>query len=169
MDFKTQGSMPNTEIKRDNYPRVTAVYKERYELLYQGEVLYGRLKTVPYYVAQEEFPTTGDYVEIKYNSHGDSQILRTLPRKTYFSRRNPDLARGEQVIAANFDYVFILQSLNQDFNEKRMERYLTLALESGACPVLLFTKADLSTDPESYVLKAKRVATGISYMHILDA
>lgn len=168
LDLKTQGNMPKNEIKIDTYPRVTAVYKERYELLYKGEILYGKLKTVPYYVAQEEFPTTGDYVDIKYNPYGDSQILRTLPRKTFFSRRNPDLSRGEQVIAANFDYVFILQSMNQDFNEKRLERYLTLAWESGASPVLLLTKADLSTDPEIYVQRAKRIVTGVD-IHVISS
>ena len=93
----------------------------------------------------EEFPTTGDFVLIRYVPDGDSRIVRTLPRKTFFSRLDPTPGRGEQAVAAHFDYVFIMQSLNHDFNEKRMERYMTLAWQSGACPVIVLTKADLQT------------------------
>ena len=60
--------------------------------------------------------------------------------------------RGEQAVAANFDYVFIMQSLNHDFNEKRLERYMTLAWQSGAVPVIVFTKADLMEDYGDYII-----------------
>ena len=101
--------------------RVTAVYRERYELMCEHGAIYARLKTKEYYVGTEEFPTTGDFVLIRYVPDGDSRIVRTLPRKTFFSRLDPTPGRGEQAVAANFDYVFIMQSLNHDFNEKRRQ------------------------------------------------
>ena len=136
--------MANTQMNTQSVPaRVTAVHKERYALVCEFGEIYGRLKTKEYYGGYEEFPTTGDFVMIQFNPSGDSQIIKTLPRKTFFSRRDPTPGRGEQAVAANFDYVFIMQSLNQDFNRKRLERYVTLAWQSGATPVVLFTTADL--------------------------
>ena len=127
--------------------RVTAVHKERYELVCDQGEGYGRLKAGVYFNGGgEAFPTTGDFVEIQYNPQGDSPILRTLPRRTFFSRRDPTPGRGEQAVAANFDTVFILQSLNHDFNERRLERYVTLAWQSGAVPAVVLTKADLTQE-----------------------
>ena len=91
--------------------RITAVYKEMYGLTCEYGHTYGRLKTSIYYRnGLEEFPTTGDFVLINYNPCGDSQIIKTLNRKSFFSRRDPTPGRGEQAVAANFDYVFIMQS-----------------------------------------------------------
>ncbi len=140
--------------------RITAVHKERYALVCEHGETYGRLKTKEYFGGFEEFPTTGDFVLILYNPHGDSQIIKTLPRKTFFSRKDPTPGRGEQAVASNFDYVFIMQSLNQDFNTKRLERYLTLAWQSGALPVVVLTKADLVEEHESYVRIAEGFAVG---------
>ena len=65
--------------------RVTAVHKERYELVCDQGEGYGRLKAGVYFNGGgEAFPTTGDFVEIQYNPQGDSLILRTLPRSTFF-------------------------------------------------------------------------------------
>ena len=105
---------------------------------------------------------------VNYIENGDSQILATLPRKTFFSRRDPTPGRGEQAVAANFDYVFIMQSLNQDFNPKRLERYLTLAWQSGATPVILLTKADLVEDYWDYLTQVERVAAGVN-THVVSA
>lgn len=105
---------------------------------------------------------------IDYVENGDSRILMTLPRRTFFSRREPGSVLREQAVAANFDYVFILQSLNLDFNPKRLERYLTLAWQSGAVPVILLTKADLLEDHWNYLCAAERVATGVS-IHAVSA
>ena len=131
----------------DNIPaRVIAVHKERYKLVCENGECYGRLKTKEYYVEGEDFPTVGDFVIINYNPSGDSMIVKTLPRRTVFMRKDPNPNKAEQAVAANFDYVFIMQSLNHDFNVKRLERYLTLAWQSGAQPVVVLTKADLLND-----------------------
>lgn len=142
--------------------RVTAVHKERYELVCEYGQTFGRLKTSVYYTdGGESFPTTGDFVLINFNKSGDSQITRTLPRRSFFSRRDPTPGRGEQAVAANFDYVFIMQSLNFDFNLRRMERYITLAWQSGATPVLILTKADLVEDFTEQMRGVEKVAPGI--------
>lgn len=140
--------------------RITAVHKERYALVCEYGDTFGRLKTKEYYGGDEEFPTAGDFVLINYIPNGDSQIIATLPRRTYFSRRDPDPSIGEQTVAANFDYVFIMQSLNHDFNIKRLERYLTLSWQSGATPVVILTKADLITDCSEQIDQINAVASG---------
>ena len=139
--------------------RVTAVHRERYQLVCEHGEIYARLKTKEYYVELEEFPTTGDFVAIRYIPNGDSQIIKTLPRKTFFSRLDPTPGRGEQAVAANFDYVFIMQSLNHDFNAKRLERYMTLAWQSGATPIIVLTKADLVEDYDEYCCQYKSGCT----------
>lgn len=149
--------------------RITAVHKERYELICEHGETYGRLKTSIYYGnGNEEFPTTGDFVLIAYNATGDSQIIKTLARKSKFARNNfSGHAVGyvktvvEQVVAANFDYVFIMQSLNHDLNVKRLERYLTLAWQSGAVPVIILTKADLVNDAAVQIRDVERAAAGV--------
>lgn len=163
MDLQNYGIMPEMASgDGQSIPaRITAVHKERYELVCEYGETFARLKTKEYYNGIEEFPTTGDFVEINYIPNGDSQIIHTLPRKTFFSRRDPTPGRGEQAVAANFDYVFILQSLNHNFNAKRLERYLTLAWQSGAAPVIVLTKADLTEDYKMYLQTAEDIAPGV--------
>jgi len=148
--------------------RITAVHKERYEIVSDFGTAYARLKTKEYYVQTQDFPTTGDFVMINYIGSGDSQILVTLPRRTFFSRREPGPIPREQAVAANFDYVFVMQSLNLDFNPKRLERYLTLAWQSGATPVILLTKADLVEEHWEYLTRVERVAAGAN-VHVVSA
>ena len=157
--------MKNNEIIT---ARVTAVHRERYQLISEKGECYGSLKTKEYYLDQAEFPTAGDYVTIYYIENGDSLILATQPRRTVFTRRDPGSVPRSQAVAANFDYVFILQSLNHDFNPKRLERYLTLAWQSGATPVILLTKADLVEDYWDYLTRIERAAAGVN-VHVVSA
>ncbi len=164
MDLRKYGFVPNMmpENAQGIPARITAVHKERYALVCEYGETYGRLKTKEYYSGFQEFPTAGDFVLINYNPSGDSQIIKTLSRKTFFSRRDPTPGRGEQAVASNFDIVFIMQSLNQDFNTKRLERYLTLAWQSGAIPVVVLTKEDLVDEYEPYVQIVESFAVGVS-------
>jgi len=142
--------------------RITATHRDRYEIVSERGTGFARIKTSEYYdKTDSEIPTTGDYVEIDYNPIGDSRIIKTLPRKTFFSRLAPSSSgRHQQIIAANFDYVFILQSLNYDFNIRRLERYLTLAWQSGASPVVVLTKTDLSENYREMLTEAEFTAIG---------
>ena len=168
MNIKDWGQVPNTENLPGIPARVTAVHKERYEIVCEHGITHARLKTKEYFVDTQDFPTAGDFVMIHYIDNGDSQIIATLPRRTLFSRREPGPIPRDQAVAANFDYVFIMQSLNQDFNPKRLERYLTLGWQSGATPVILLTKADLVEDYWDYLMQVERVAAGVN-VHVVSA
>ncbi len=148
--------------------RITSVHKGRFGVVSDFGEGYAQLKSKVYYYEGEKFPTVGDFVLIDYVENGDSRIIATLKRRTYFSRRDPDKGRGEQAVAANFDYVFIMQSLNNDFNPKRLERYLTAVRQSGAEPVIILTKADLVDDYLPYILEVSRVAPNVS-THIVSS
>jgi len=112
-----------------------------------------------------EYPCVGDFVLVKYNADGVSQIAKLLPRRSKFSRADfSGHAAGyvktvlEQVVAANFNYVFILTSLNQDFKLSRIIRYLTQARQSGGLPVVILTKADLEPDHEAVAETVRKYA-----------
>ncbi len=95
-------------------------------------------------------------------------IYETLKRESSFSRtastsdRNHKLHnQHEQLVAANFDYVFIIQSLNNNFNLHRIERYLSLAWESGGVPVIVLTKSDLVSNVQEYIEQVENIAFGV--------
>jgi len=146
--------------------RITAVHRDRYTLICPQGQVYARLKTGAYYGRGEEFPTVGDFVRIQYEDAGDSLILQTLPRHSFFSRRNPTKGQGEQAIAANFDTVFVMSSLNHDLNPARIERYLTLAWQSGATPVVILTKADLVDDCAAQLHHVQSIAIGVDVIAV---
>ena len=81
-----------------------------------------------------ELPTTGDWVAFHPSPGSRARIEAVLPRTTKFSRKAAFTESDEQVVAANVDSVFLVSSLNADLNARRLERYLTLAWESGASP-----------------------------------
>ncbi|MDR1692712.1 MAG: ribosome small subunit-dependent GTPase A [Oscillospiraceae bacterium] len=147
--------------------RICAVHKERYELLLGGTITFAKLKTSVYLNNTEPYPTVGDDVTVLLNPLGDSVIIKTLPRKSFFARSdpNPGVYR-EQAVAANFDTVFILQSMNQNFNVRRLERTLTLAWQSGGAPVVVLTKQDLVPDHSPYVREAENVALGVDIVPV---
>ncbi len=144
--------------------RVTAEHRERYALVGEQGAFFGKLKKAEYFGenAAETFPTVGDFVLIDHNETGDSRIVRTLPRVSVFERPDPSYGRQRpQAVAANFDYVFIVLSLNRDFNDKKLARYLTLSWQSGAQPVIVLTKLDLRENGwEQMISHAENAAFG---------
>ena len=84
--------------------------------------------------------------------------------KSVFIRKAPGADCTEQVVAANIDTVFICMSLNQDFNLRRLERYLALAWDSGASPVVVLTKADLCPDHGHFLRQVESVAFGVDIL-----
>ena len=136
--------------------RVAAVHRERFELMTPSGVQFGRLKTGVYYgEGGETFPTAGDFIWFREVPGSDGQIFKTLPRRSQFIRRDP--YAGNQAVAVNIDYVLIMTSLNRDFNTKRAERYLVLARQSGAVPVIILTKADLMDGYDTQVATMREV------------
>lgn len=143
--------------------RIIAQEKGLYRLISehgeQAAIVSGKLR----YRAESaaDLPAVGDFVLIDRNEpQGNAVIHAILPRKSVFIRKAAGTVYTEQVVAANIDTVFICMSLNRDFNIRRLERYLAVAWESGALPVIVLTKADLCADPEQYVYAACEAAIG---------
>lgn len=153
----------NIEIKT---AYVTAVHRERYELEAGGKIFFARLKTSEflYQKNEKEFPTVGDTVEVDYQDTGDSIITGVLPRKSVFMRLNSTQGQPDQAVAANFDYVFIVMSLNHDFHITKLERYLTVAWQSGGTPVVILSKADQCEQIEEYRERAEKTAVGVEVL-----
>jgi len=109
-----------------------------------------------------DLPAVGDWVAVALRpAEGAGTIQAVLPRRTSFSRKVAWSATEEQVVAANVDTVFLLSSLNEDLNLRRLERYLTLAWESGAKPVIVLTKTDLCPSVELRVLEVEAISFGV--------
>jgi ribosome biogenesis GTPase len=109
------------------------------------------------------FPSVGDWVVAAHNGDGGTATIHGLmPRRSAIVRRAPsDHSTGAQVLAANVDVVFIVSSLNAEMNLRRLERYLSVAWESGALPVVVLSKADLDEDVAGHLVAAAAVAPGV--------
>ena len=107
------------------------------------------------------FPAVGDWVALAPEHAGDARIIAVLPRRSRFSRRAAGDSTEEQVVAANIDTVFLVAGLDGDFNPRRLERYLVVASESGASPVIVLNKADIVDDAEAMADTVRAVAGGV--------
>ena len=154
-----QGQVVDQELSATIPARVMRV--RRGELVLQGAEIEIPVpsKSVPLEFDDEESrPTLGDWLLLESQSH---QPVRRLERLSLLKRKAPGSGRGIQLIAANVDVIFIVSSCNQDFNLARIERYLVLAAEAGAMPVVVLTKADLSDDPAAYITEAASLGPDI--------
>jgi ribosome biogenesis GTPase / thiamine phosphate phosphatase len=112
--------------------------------------------------AAEDLPAVGDWVVIKRtDAEGGAKIHEILPRRSKFSRRAAGSETAEQIVAANVDTVFLVTGLDNDYNPRRVERYLIMAWESGAEPVVVLNKADLVEEGEARRREIERVAPGV--------
>ncbi|WP_239616750.1 ribosome small subunit-dependent GTPase A [Cohnella mopanensis] len=116
-----------------------------------------------------DFPAVGDWVMVeRLPNENRSVIHAVLPRRTAMIRKAAGNVIEDQIIGANLDYLFIVNALNQDFNVRKIERYLIAAWESGAQPVVLLTKADLCEQPARFVMEVETVAPGVP-VHFISA
>jgi ribosome biogenesis GTPase len=111
-----------------------------------------------------DYPAVGDYVKVDrvHDRAGHGMIEGLLPRKSFFSRKVAGNRLDVQVVAANVDKAYICMALNDDFNLRRLERYLTQAWSSGAEPAVLLTKLDLCGDSEDRIRQVEAVAIGVA-------
>jgi ribosome biogenesis GTPase len=115
-----------------------------------------------------ELPAVGDWVALRKRPEEDrGVIMGVLPRRSAFTRRAAGEATGEQVVAANVDVVFVVMGLDRDYNVRRLERYLVMARESGASPVILLTKPDLCSDLPAH-LRAVTSLAGDIVVHVVN-
>jgi ribosome biogenesis GTPase len=113
------------------------------------------------------YPVTGDWVAAEPDPTGGlAMIHAVLPRASVFTRRAAGDSGALQVVAANIDTVFVAASLNADLNLRRLERYLAMAHESGARPVVVLTKADVASDVAALVAEVEAVAVGVPVLAI---
>lgn len=130
--------------------RVTEQHRELYRVLCRaGEINAGVSGKLAYCAdGQTDFPAVGDWVMIDRTDEnsGNAVIHHILRRQSLLARQAAGTANTGQMIAANIDTIFICMSLNADFNLRRIERYLTIAWDSRAIPVIVLTKSDLCGD-----------------------
>jgi ribosome biogenesis GTPase / thiamine phosphate phosphatase len=113
------------------------------------------------------WPAVGDWVALEPSSDGEHRIQRVLTRRSAVIRGAPgDRHLTTQVLAANVDVVFVVTSANAEFNVRRLERYLAVAWESGAAPVVLLSKSDLAGDIESFRIAAEATAPGVEIIAV---
>lgn len=131
--------------------RILSQEKDLYRMITaEGEYLAKVSGKFRYQAAHpSDFPAVGDFVMAGGIEKGTQAVIhQVLPRKSVFMRKAAGSDRKEQLVATNIDIVFLCMALNQDFNVRRLERYLSIAWDSGAKPVVVLTKSDICEDIE---------------------
>ena len=137
--------------------RVASRHKTVCEILIPGAVVQAGISGALRRIGKQ--PVVGDFVVLlNQPESGSRMIVNILPRRSCLSRGAPGDGSGEQLIAANIDTIFIVTSAGKDLNLRRLERYLTVVYSSGAIPVILLNKIDLTDNPTSLVEKIQSVA-----------
>lgn len=139
--------------------RVVAQHRGKYKIVTEREELLAEVSGKLRYETDElaAYPSVGDYVMVAVDS-GSAIIHHVLTRKSLFVRKAVGMSGQAQPIAANADIAFLCMSLNQNFSLNRMERYLSIAWDSGATPVIVLTKADLCEDLVGAIAEVERIS-----------
>lgn len=144
--------------------RVTLEHRNLFRVYTQyGEVLAeisGKLRHEA--TSRRDLPAVGDWVVIRAQTEGGRVMIHAvLPRRTSFARKTVGSRTEEQIVGANIDTVFLVTSLNQDFSLRRIERYLIIAWESGANPIIVLSKSDLCDRVADLIDEMQAVARGV--------
>lgn len=177
-DFFASHFAPYRE--RDLVPgRVALEHRNRYQVLYpDGEIsaeVSGKFRHDTN--GRADYPAVGDWVALAVGSNRDHAIIHAvLPRRSVFSRKAV-LAGGmpetggtvdQQVLAANIDTVMLITGLDNNYNIRRIERYIAIAWDSGAAPVIILNKADLCDEVETRIGEVAESAIGVP-VHAVSA
>jgi len=163
--------LDKVERKGSDIARITAVHRHLYEMVTDQGFLIGELtgKRKFEIVSQDEYPTVGDWVVFDPLQGGErGMIQEILKRKSKLSRKVAGAEAEEQLMAANVDYIFLVNALNQDYNPRKIERFLLMAWESGAQPVVLLSKADLQENALEMKIEVEGIAPGVP-VHTVSA
>lgn len=154
--------------------RICEIQKNSFIIKFEGRKLLGKLKG-NFYNEKLEVPVIGDYVEFQYNPMGESIISAICERRSEL--RRPDQGghaigyvknMQEQVMVANFDYVFIVASLNDNYNFNRIARYVSITLQGKGIPVVILTKTDLCSNPGRYAREVEELSDKVR-VHTVSA
>jgi ribosome biogenesis GTPase len=140
--------------------RVAVSHRDQYRLLTQAGEVAGEPAGALWYRSADaaSMPVVGDWVAARIVGPAQAIVEAVLPRRSCFERRNPGKREDRQAIAANIDLVFLVCGLDGDFNLRRLERYLTLASESGVASVVVLNKADVCGDASAQQREAAAVS-----------
>ncbi|MCR4997191.1 MAG: ribosome small subunit-dependent GTPase A [Butyrivibrio sp.] len=165
--------MNNTIIRKETnnderLGRISEVSKNSYKIIFGGKEFPAKLKGYFYGEDAEKLPVVGDYVTFLPNPQGDSVILSVCERKNLLQR--PDQAKTGvmQYMASNVDYLFIVTSLNEDYSFNRITRYVSIAVQGGALPVVILTKSDLCNNVGRYVREVMQISDSVR-VHAISA
>jgi len=154
--FKSRAD--DEKIASHDVARVVSVQKDSYTVTKGNNEIFAELSGNLIYSTESatDLPTTGDWVYADfYDDDTHAIIYGVFPRKTLLKRKTAGKQVDFQLIAANIDVAFIIQSLNDNFNLRRLERYLVMVNESGIEPVILLSKSDLLSYEEISEIKRK--------------
>lgn len=145
--------------------RVFLQYNNRYKVVCEENEVVAEVSGKLRFNAETllDYPAVGDFVMLdrNTNANGNAIIHHILSRKSVFIRKAAGTSNDCQVVASNIDTVFICMSLNNNFNLRRIERYLSIVWDSGAVPVIVLTKSDLCEDIEQKLQETASVAIGV--------
>lgn len=150
--------------------RVAREIRGRYRVLTEAGVRDARLagRLVHEIADRVDLPAVGDWTALIAERDGTATIAGALPRRSAFVRKEAGPEVQGQVAAANVDAVFLVMGLDGDYNLRRLERYLALAWESGATPVVVLNKADLCPDLAERTDEVSQIAFGVQ-VHVVSA
>ncbi len=168
-----------TETNEDNMKaecigQISEIQKNCFMVRSHGEELRATLRG-RFYSEQLELPVVGDYVKFRFNPAGDSVINEVCERRSFLKR--PDQSghsigfvktMQEQVMVANFDYVFIVTSMNDNYNYNRIARYVSMTLQGNGTPVVILTKVDLCANPGPYIREIEDLSDKVR-VHTISA
>lgn len=153
--FLTESTLyPNYQLAR-----VIAQYRGKYKIVTEQTEMLAEISGKLRYGTEElaQFPTVGDYVMVDILP--DLAVIhQVLTRKSLFLRKAVGVSGQAQLVTANVDIVFLCMSLNQNFSLNRMERYLSIAWDSGATPVIVLTKSDLCDNLPQTIVQVEKIS-----------
>lgn len=157
---------------KELYPgRIVGDFGSKFRVMTEKGELWGEISGKLRHKLEQEgdYPAIGDWVSLTIlNAMEQAMIHSVMSRRSVITRQAAGTVVAKQVIAANVDTLFLVSALNDDYNVRRMERYLIMAWNSGATPVILLTKQDLCEDAEVRIAEMEKAAPGVS-VHAVSA
>jgi len=168
--FQNQFQQSNYCNNNFTVARVSVQYVNRYDLYSETGEVSGEITGKLRFLAEENLaalPAVGDWVVIQPFPEEQKAIIHSvLERKSQFSRKSAGTEISEQIVASNIDTVFIVTGLDQNYNLRRIERYLLAAWNSGARPIVVLNKADLCDDLTEKIAEVESVAIGVPVLAV---
>ena len=156
------------DLDRFDIARVMAVHKDSYMINNGEKDVFAELNGKMVFSADSpiDYPAVGDWVFATFYDDDNFSIIHdVLPRKSLLKRKTSGKKIDFQLIAANIDVAFIVQSLDANFNPRRLERYLVMAKESKIKPIILLSKCDL-LDTEDIAIRVAEIQRIMPFLHV---